>query len=107
MTIETAHQAMEHLNKRKGWRIEMVNANLYLDHHTDGEPIEYTARQLIKLAKVWSSENNQETAIKKNVKRFSNRKNRTKTRDAIKNEDFDKIPSVNDVVDTDDRWNWD
>ena len=107
MTIETAHQAMEHLNKRKGWRIEMVNANLYLDHYSDGEPIEYTARKLIKLAKVFSSDNNQNTAVKENVKLFSKRKNRTKTRDAIKTEDFDKIPGVNDVMATDDPWNWD
>lgn len=85
----------------------MINANLYVENDWRGEREEYTARELIKLAKVWSSDNNQNTAVKENVKLFSKRKNRTKTRDAIKTEDFDKIPGVNDVMATDDPWNWD
>jgi uncharacterized protein with WD repeat len=107
MTIETAAQALVFLNKKKDRKFEMINRNLYIEKDWRGEDKTYTARELIKLAKVWSSENNQETSIKKNIKHFSNRKNRTHTRDALSTHDFDKIPSVNNVVAEDDRWNWD
>lgn len=46
------------------------------------------------------------TSIKKNVKKFSNKKNRAATRDAIKSENFDIIPQ-NKPTKTDDIWSWD
>lgn len=66
----------------------------------------YSARQLIKWAKSYTSENNQNTASKRNVKKFDNGKNRTATRDAIKSENFDKIPQRGKVA-MDDIWSWD
>lgn len=107
MTIDTADQAMVYLNEKKQFRIEKVNKDLYQDHLYDGEPIDLTAREVIKLAKAYTSENKQSTSIKKNVKHFSNGKNRSKTRDALKTEDFDKIPGPTDVVAEEDIWGWD
>lgn len=107
MKIETVSQAFKHLKNKKGYKIVKISHNHYQDHFSDGQPIDYDGRELIKLAKVYSSENKQETVISHNVKHFSNSKNRTKTRDILVTEDFDKLPSVNDPVATDDRWNWD
>ena len=107
MNIETVEQALERLKTRPYFHIVKINDNLYQDHYCDGEPVDYTARELIKLSKVYSSENRQNTSMKKNLKHYTNRKNRSHTRDLLKTEDFDKIPNQNDLVATDDPWNWD
>lgn len=105
MRIENATQAFNRLKNRKDYFLVKINDNLYHDHYLDGEPIEYTARELIKLARAYSSDNNQETTIKKNLKKFTNDMNRSATRDKIKTEEFDDIPQSG-VMKKDDRWNW-
>lgn len=103
-------EAINHLKNRKHWihSIHKTGRNLYNVKYKgfilEGEVL--TARELIKMAKAYSSENNQNTAIKKNVKKFDNDKNRAATRDAIKSDRFDKIPQ-NSKVKCDDAWNWD
>ena len=102
--------AINHLKNRKHWihSIELVGKNLYKVKYKGFilEEENVTARELIKMAKIYSSENNQNTAIKKNVKKFDNDKNRAATRDVIKTEDFDKIPQ-NGKVKPEDIWSWD
>jgi uncharacterized protein with WD repeat len=103
-------KAIQHLKKSMSYihSIELIGKNLfkikYATSVLDGEII--TARELIKLAKTYSSENNQNTALKKNIKRFDKKKNHTATRDALKTEEFDKIPQ-NGKVKSHDIWNWD
>lgn len=106
----TVNQAIDTLKKRKDWfhTAEKIGKNLYRVTYRGGYLQEetLTAREIIKIAKAYSSENNQTTTIKKNVKKFDNAKNRSATRDAIKTEDFEKIPQ-NGKVATDDIWGWD
>lgn len=103
-------EAIEILKKQQNWfhSVEKIGKNLYKVKYRGGYRQEdtMTARELIKSAKVYSSENNQNTAIKRNVKKFDNDKNRTATRDAIKSENFDKIPQRGKVA-MDDIWGWD
>jgi uncharacterized protein with WD repeat len=103
-------EAIQHLKKSMSYlhSIDPIGKNLfkikYATSVIDGEMI--TARELIKLAKTYSSENNQNTALKKNLKRFDKKKNHTATRDALKTEQFDKIPQ-HGKVSQDNIWNWD
>lgn len=66
---------------------------------------EWTGREIVKLARSYT-DSNQQTTLHKNVKKFSNDKDRTATRDAIKKEDFDKIPSKKRTSESS-IWNWD
>lgn len=106
----TVNEAIETLKKRKDWfhSAEKIGKNLYKVKYRGGYLQEdtMTAREIIKFANAYSSENNQNTAIKKNIKKFDNDKNRTATRDAIQIGDFDSIPQ-NGKVSKDDPWNWD
>ena len=63
-------------------------------------------RELIKRARIFTSENNQNSSFKGNLKEESRTKERASERDAINREDFDSIPQ-NGVVKTGDPWNWD
>lgn len=105
----TVDEAIQTLKKRKDWfhTAEKIGKNLYKVKYrgfiTQEETM--TAREIIKAAKAYSSENNQTTAIKKNLKHFDNAKNRTATRDAIKKGDFDKIPQKGKVKE-EDIWSW-
>lgn len=106
MNIETTEQALERLKVHDN-KFVKINENLFHQIGCDGEEFPYTARELIKFAKCYSSENRGETKVRKNLKHFSNSKNRSHTRDLIQVGDYDMIPSVNDPVATDDPWNWD
>jgi hypothetical protein len=103
-------EAIQHLKKVVSYihSIEPIGKNLFKIKYAawviDEEMI--TARKLIKWAKAYSSENNQNTALKKNLKRFDKKKNHTATRDALKTEEFDKIPQ-HGKVSQDNYWNWD
>ena len=66
---------------------------------------EWTGREIIKLARSYM-DSNQQTTINKSVKKFSNDKDRTATRDAINVGDFDKIPSKKRAKE-EDPWGWD
>lgn len=63
-----------------------------------------TDREVVKLAR--NRNRLVGTSIKKNVKTFSNKKNRAATRDAINSQNFDRIPQ-NEPTKTDDIWSWD
>lgn len=118
-------EAIELLHK-KGIKVVRINAKQFRvwdiagnvwDNHGDRffneskkwevEQKEYfwTGREVIKLARGYM-DSNQQTTLSKTVKKLSNRKNRTATRDAIKKEDFDNIPQ-NGVMIEEDRWGWD
>lgn len=68
--------------------------------------LEYSARELIKFAKVYSSDNPQHTAIKRSLKKYTHRRNRSHTRDLINMEDFDKIPQ-NQLIHKENPRGWD
>jgi uncharacterized protein with WD repeat len=106
----TVDEAIKTLKERKDWfhTAEKIGKNLYRVYYRGGYLQEdtMTAREIIKSAKAYSSENNQETAIKKNLKKYSNCKDRAATRDNLRKEEFDKIPSKKRVKE-DDRWSWD
>jgi hypothetical protein len=95
-------EAIQHLKKVKFYihSIELIGKNLfkikYATSVIDGEMI--TARELIKLAKVYSSENNQNTKIRSIIKKTDKKMNRRETKKAIKSEDFDKIPQHGKVA---------
>lgn len=65
-----------------------------------------SSRELIKWAKIYTSDNNQETKLKSLVKFCDHRKNRRKTRQLIKHELYDRIPSKKNVHKENIR-NWD
>jgi hypothetical protein len=103
-------EAIHFLKNVKGHytEIEPIGKNRYLvAHKYDFLPkSEMTAREIIKEAKIYSSENPQNTAIKTIVKHYGKRKDRRATRDLIIKEDFDNIPTNSRVSDSD-IWDWD
>lgn len=78
--------------------------NRYSSRHRKDGLNEWSGREIIKLARAYT-DSSQQTSMHKNVKKYSNDKDRTATRDAIKKEDFDKIPS-NRRTKEDDIWGW-
>ena len=106
---------------QNGIKVLKLRKNLYSVSYVNGQPWEnrrgktswwpntleneWTGREIIKLARAYTDSNHQ-TSFHKNVKKFSNDKDRTATRDAIKNEDFDKIPSKKRTAESD-PWAWD
>lgn len=66
----------------------------------------YTARELIKWARCYTSDSNRNTKFKSTVKFFDHRKNRRRTKQCLKNELYDNIPSRKAVY-KENRWNWD
>lgn len=105
-------KAIETLLKYKSQRgiqsIEKVGNKYHVKYNFTilGAPSihEYSARELIKFARVYTSDNEQHTAIKTSLKTNS-KKNRTKVRDAIKTESFDDIPQNGEMF-KDDIWNY-
>lgn len=69
----------------------------------------YSSRELVKFAKCYSSENNQNTAFKKMIKTFDKSKNRAKTRNLLAAKDEEKLDEFgpNAKILQEDRWNWD
>jgi hypothetical protein len=107
---------------QRGIKVLKLNKNKYAVSYVNGQPWEnyyaryssrykrdgvneWTGREIIKLARAYT-DSSQQTSMRKNVKKFSNDKDRAATRDAIKKEDFDKIPS-NKRTKEEDRWCWD
>lgn len=103
-------EAIQTLKKRLDYihSIEPIGKNLYKVKYAawiiDEE--ERTARQLIKWAKVYTSDSKQNTMIKRNIKHFDHKKNRSATRDAINSNDFEKIPQQGKVS-VENPYNWD
>lgn len=100
--------------KDKGWHLQKEE-NLgdkrgqprYIEKSSiDGKPWVYTQREVIKWARVYTSDNNQNTKFKEPLKEFDHIKNRRATKKAIKEENFDSIPQ-NDKVKEENPYNWD
>lgn len=93
---------------QNGIKVLKLSKNLYSVSYVNGQPWEnrrgatswwpntleneWTGREIVKLARAYT-DSNQQTSLHKNVKKFSNDKDRTATRDAIQTENFDVIPS--------------
>lgn len=107
---------------QNGIKVLKLRKNLYAVSYVNGQPWEnshyssklykttwlgneWTGREIIKLARAYT-DSNQQTTIRKSVKKFSNDKDRTATRDAIQTEDFDKIP-LNQRTNSADIWDFD
>jgi hypothetical protein len=97
---------------KQGWvnKIEFVKGKKKSQDQwiikTDWSNHSYSNREFIKLAKTYTSENNQNTCFKRNLKEDSHSKERSSERNAIANENFDAIPQ-NGVVKTGNPWDWD
>lgn len=65
-----------------------------------------SGREIIKMARIYTSDNNQNTAMKRSLKHFRNRKNRSKTREDLSHDRFDNFDK-NKLRQDDDSWNWD
>lgn len=88
----------------KRWKVKTEWAgNIYSD---SPKYTEYTDKEIIHLAQIWTHNNSQNTVVKKNVKHFGKRKNRRATRDILNKGEFDKIPQ-NGRVEDEDIWSWD
>jgi hypothetical protein len=105
--------AIRHL-KNIGWFVEPIFPNRYNIRRigqsdypwTDGD---YSARELVKFAKCHSSENNQSSAMKKNIKKFDKSKARAKTRNLLSVKDEEKLDEFgpNAKIKEENPWNWD
>ena len=98
-----AKNALKHL-RSIGYDIIQIGDKYHWNRNTFVDIL--TSRQLIKMAKSYTSENNQTTSIKKKVKYYHRRKNRAKLREALNHENYDDIP-LNDDLYIEDCWNWD
>jgi len=106
-------ESIKHL-QRIGYVVEKHLGGKYKIHRIgqsefpDIENFFYSQRDLIKYAKVFSSENNQNSAIKRRIKKFDNSKNRAATRALLKkNEETIDSFGPNAKLKREDRWNWD
>jgi hypothetical protein len=82
--------------KKMGYTVSEVNGKFLIKRSTwnasyISEDDFRTPRQLIKFAKIFSSENNQNTALLKIVKEMTNSKNRAFTKNVMKTKDEEKI----------------
>ena len=66
----------------------------------------YTARELIKWAREYTSDSKRNTKLKSTIKFFDHRKNRRRTKQCLKHKLYDNIPSKKAVY-RENRWNWD
>lgn len=93
--------------KRNKWKVvKLENGNYSIKHSTWPTAREYTPRQLIELARVYTHDNKRATMINQSTKHEHNGKNRAATRDALNTADYDAIP-LNAPTKSGDRWNWD
>lgn len=66
----------------------------------------YSPRKLIALAKIYTSENNQNTAIKRKIKTGQKKKERPKVRDTLSTFNEDEIDNLS-TIKLEDRWSYD
>ncbi len=91
------------------YRIFFEKKNAHNPHWISlGAPVEiepnlHTSREV---AKKWKNYFGKGSKWKELVKEIGKGKDRARTRDLIKQEDFDKIP-LNERVETDSKWNYD
>ena len=83
---------------KSGFKVKFKNWNDYKH---------YNPKEFIQLARAYSSENKWNSVFKKLIKRFSNSKNRSSTRDTIQKKEFDNIPNRTKHNKKENPWNWD
>lgn len=113
LTTMNVQESIKHLQKI-GYTVEKHIGDKYkirLNGQPEFPEIEdffYSERKLIKYAKALSSENHQNTALKRKIKKFDNSKNRAATRNLLKKSE-ETIDSFgpNAKLKREDRWNWD
>jgi hypothetical protein len=96
------NQALKIL-KDGGFKIEKSGKN-YIYRTSIGDFL-YSPRELVNFARTYTSEG-QRLSFKKNVKTYSNKKNRTQTREDIHHERFENF-DYNKPRKKDNIWNWD
>lgn len=89
-----------------GYSVEILTRKQYKIQFSKSDPEIISARELIKRARIYSSDNKQTTSIKKNIKKIGKRKNRAKTKQIIYHEQFEKLDNKKPVY-KEDHWNWD
>jgi len=93
--------------KREGYYLEQ-RGNVYIDQwFFFGELREeiLTEREVIKKAKIYTSENKKNTVVNRKVKE-DQRLSRAKLKEILNNEDYDKLSTKNDVYYAN-RWDYD
>ena len=112
-------EAIAHLEKQ-GWKINKKGNGYQLNrigrgiHYNwmaknfTGDTL-YSARELVKFARIFSSNNSQSTALRKNLKEFSDGPERAHVRDLTKLQDEERLEdlSKNKVTTKEDIWSWD
>jgi len=88
--------------KSKGYFIEEINKDKFAEVGCL-YPREYTARELIKFARIWSSNNSQNTTLKENVKADSRTERRFVRDEIAKGNDDLNFPKHKYA----DRWDYD
>lgn len=93
------------INKAHRFRlVEKINRNKFLCYCiVDKQTEEYTGRELISLARAYTSDNNQTTSFKKKLKDANKEKNRAKLKQIIHNEEWDKLSSKEEIF-KEDEW---
>lgn len=92
--------------KREGYKIERHKDHyLYYYGCYDLDPEVLTDRDIISMARAYTSDNIQNTKRKEPVKKYTHRKNRRETYKALFLSDFDRIPSNGFTKEEDvDKW---
>lgn len=88
--------------KCRGWKIEYKNGKYYKDWGFLVEEI--TPREIVRIARLYTSDNKSNTVIKSGMKEFRHRKNRTKTREDLKHERYDNFGKG--LRKDENPWNW-
>jgi DNA-binding GntR family transcriptional regulator len=78
--------------KREGYIVQHHEKGFLVSRPTWDKPYYYSKRELINLARVWTSENNQNTAFKSGLKKEHKIKTRSSEKQAINHEEWEKIP---------------
>lgn len=95
--------------RREGYSVEKVEGGYFVDYATLPRWVEspMSASDVVKQARRFTSDSQHNTGNKKPLKKFNDKKNRAATRDMIKNEDWDDMPTDKGQIKYDDPWNWD
>jgi len=101
-TLMNVKESLKHLRKI-GYHVDQIEEGWMIER---SQYWVLTDRELVKMAKAYSSENNHNTAIKKPLKHFRHRNNRSRTRQDLHAERFDNF-SRNKLRRDENPWNWD
>lgn len=93
--------------KLHSYQIYKLNGKYYQRSYSGSIPDEeISKKEIIKKAKIYTSSNNQNTAMKSGMKEFRHRNNRAQTKQDIHRENFDSF-SKNKLRKDENSWNWD